>query len=78
MSAVCMITGKGTISGNNVAHCNKKTRRTFQANLHWKRIFVPSENRYVRIRLSSKGLRIIDKKGIESVIVDLRNRGIKV
>ena len=61
MARVCMVTGKGTASGNNVAHCNKKQRRTFKVNVHWKRIWLESEKRFVRVRLSSRGLRIIEK-----------------
>ena len=77
MSSECMITGKCTAVGNNVAHCNKKTRRQFKANLHWKRFFVPNENRYVRLRVSQKGMRMIDKLGIESILETLRARGVK-
>ncbi len=72
MSRVCSITGKRPMSGNNVSHANNKTRRRFLPNLHWHRFWVPSKNRYVRLRLSSKGLRIIDKKGIEVVLNDLQ------
>ena len=78
MSRVCQVTGKRTVSGNNVSHANNKTRRRFLPNLHYRRFWVPSENRWVRLRVSRKGLRIIDKKGIETVLAELRGRGEKV
>lgn len=74
MSRVCQVTGKKPITGHNVSHANNKTRRRFLPNLHSKRFWVPSENRFVRLRVSSKGMRIIDKKGIESVLTDIRAR----
>ena len=75
MSRVCQVTGKGPSTGNNVSHSNVKTRRRFLPNIHHHRFWVESENRWVRLRLSSKGLRIIDKKGIDAVLADLRARG---
>jgi large subunit ribosomal protein L28 len=78
MARVCQVTGKRTITGNNVSHANNKTRRRFLPNVHYRRFWVPSENRWVRLRVSSKGLRIIDKKGIETVLKELRGRGQKV
>ena len=78
MSKVCQVTGKRPISGNNVSHAHNKTRRRFLPNLHTPRFWLPSENRYVKIRVSSKGMRIIDKKGIESVVSDIRGRGERV
>ncbi|GAA0698425.1 MULTISPECIES: 50S ribosomal protein L28 [Marinobacterium] len=78
MSRVCMVTGKGPVTGNNVSHSNRKTRRRFLPNLHWHRFWVESENRFVRLRVSSKGMRIIDKKGIDTVLTELRARGEKV
>jgi len=78
MSRVCMVTGKGPVTGNNVSHSNRKTRRRFLPNLHWHRFWVESESRFVRLRVSSKGMRIIDKKGIDSVLAELRARGEKV
>jgi large subunit ribosomal protein L28 len=77
MSRVCQVTGKGPISGNNVSHSHAKTRRRFLPNIHHHRFWVESENRWVRLRISSKGLRIIDKKGIDAVLSDLRSRGEK-
>lgn len=75
MARQCMVTGKKTIVGNNVSHSNRKVKRTFIANVHWKKIWVPSENRYVRLRLSGKGLKTIDKNGIEQVLAMLRANG---
>ena len=78
MSKVCQITGKGPVSGNNVSHAHNKTRRRFLPNLHTQRIWVESEKRWVKLRISSKGMRIIDKKGINTVLADLRAAGQKV
>ena len=78
MSRICQVTGKGVMMGNNVSHAHNKTRRSFQPNLHRKRFWVESENRWVRLRVSRKGIRIIDKKGIDVVLKDLRARGEKV
>ncbi|MDH3289063.1 MAG: 50S ribosomal protein L28 [Betaproteobacteria bacterium] len=78
MSRVCQVTGKRPVLGNNVSHANNKTRRRFLPNLHYRRFWVESENRWVRLRVSQAGLRTIDKKGIDVVLVDLRARGEKV
>ena len=77
MARVCQVTGKRTVTGNNVSHANNKSRRRFLPNLHTHRFWVASENRWVKLRVSTKGLRIIDKKGIDSVLADLRSRGVK-
>ena len=77
MAKVCQVTGKRPTVGNNVSHANNKTRRRFLPNLHYHRFWVESENRWVRLRVSSKGLRIIDKQGIDQVLSDLRARGEK-
>jgi large subunit ribosomal protein L28 len=74
MSKVCEVTGKRPASGNNVSHANNKTRRRFLPNLHTHRFWVPGEKRFVKLRVSTKGLRIIDKKGIEVVLAELRAR----
>ncbi|MBK79472.1 MAG: 50S ribosomal protein L28 [Gammaproteobacteria bacterium] len=74
MSQVCQVTGKRPLTGNNVSHAQNKTRRRFQPNLHYHRFWVESEKRFVRLRVSSKGMRIIDKKGIEVVLADIRRR----
>ena len=78
MSKVCQVTGKRPQSGNNVSHAHNKTRRRFLPNLQNKRIWVESEKRFVRLRISQKGLRIIDKHGIERVLADLRADGQRV
>ena len=74
MSKVCEVTGKRTVSGNNVSHAHNKTRRRFAPNLHYHRFWVPSQNRFVRLRVSAAGMRIIDKKGIEAVLKDIEAR----
>ena len=71
MSRVCELTGKGRQVGHNVSHANNKTRRRFLPNLHERRFWVASENRWVKLRLSTAGLRTIDKNGIEVVLADL-------
>ncbi len=78
MSKVCQVTGKRPITGNNVSHAHNKTRRRFLPNLQYKRFWLESEKRYVRLRVSHKGLRIIDKKGIDQVIADLRSQGQRI
>ena len=77
MSRVCQVTGKKPVSGNNVSHANNRTRRRFLPNLHTHKFWVESENRWVKLRLSTKGMRIIDKNGIDAVVADMRKRGIK-
>ena len=78
MSRVCQVTGKGPVTGNNVSHANNKTRRRFLPNLQHHRFWVESEKRFVCLRVSSKGMRIIDKRGIDVVLSELRARGEKV
>ena len=78
MARVCMVTGKRPQSGNNVSHAKNRTRRRFIPNLHTHRFWVESEKRFVKLRLSSKGMRIIDKLGIDSVLADIRANGAKV
>lgn len=78
MSRVCQVTGKRPVTGHNVSHAHNVTKRRFQPNLHWHRFWVASENRHVRLRVSSKGMRIIDRKGIDAVLSDMRARGEKV
>lgn len=78
MSRVCQVTGKRPLVGNNVSHANNKTRRRFLPNLHNHRFWVESENRFVRLRVSPKGMRIIDKQGIDKVLADLRAKGEKI
>jgi len=78
MSKVCQITGKKPQVGNSVSHSNIKTKRRFEPNLHYHRFWLETEKRFVSLRVSSHGLRIIDKLGIEQVVSDLRGRGEKV
>lgn len=78
MARKCKVTGKGPMSGNNVSHANNRTKRRFLPNLQNRRIFVESENRWISLRLSTAGLRIIDKIGIDAVLTDLRARGEKI
>ena len=78
MSKVCQVTVKGPVTGNKVSHANNKTRRRFLPNLQHHRFWVESENRFVRLRLSAKGMRVIDKRGIDTVLAELRARGLKV
>jgi len=78
MAKVCEVTGKRTRSGNNVSHANNKTRRKFFPNLHTHRIWVESQNKYVKLRLSKKGLRTIDKLGIDHVLDNLKDLGERV
>ncbi|MDR1350112.1 MAG: 50S ribosomal protein L28 [Zoogloeaceae bacterium] len=75
MARVCQVTGKAPIVGNKVSHANNKTKRRFLPNLQYRRFWVETENRFVRLRVSSAGLRLIDKKGIDDVLTDLRSRG---
>lgn len=75
MSRVCQVTGKRVQVGNNVSHANNKTRRRFLPNLHYRRLWVESEKRWVRLRVSQQGLRTIDKKGIDAVLAEMRRRG---
>ena len=76
MARQCMVTGKSTTRGNNVAHCNKKVRRNFRANIRWKRFW--ADGRFVRLMVSSAGMRVIDKRGIDVVLAELRAKGEKV
>ena len=75
MSRVCQVTGKRPMAGNNVSHAHNKTRRRFLPNLHTRKFWVEAEGRWVRLRVSRKGLRLIDKKGIEAVLKAVRARG---
>ena len=75
MARVCEVTGKGPMVGNNVSHANNKTKRRFLVNLQYRRFWVETDTRWVRLRVSSAALRLIDKKGIDTVLADLRARG---
>ena len=78
MSKVCQITGKRPMSGNTVSHANNRKRRRFLPNLHTQRFWLEEQKRWVTLRVSGKGLRTIDKKGIDAVVADLRAQGVKV
>lgn len=78
MARVCQVTGKKPAVGNNRSHALNATRRRFLPNLHSHRFWLESENRYVTLRVSTKGLRTIDKKGVEAVVAELRARGEKI
>ena len=78
MSRVCDVTGKKPMFGNNVSHAHNKSRRRFNINLQKKKFWLPDENRYVTLRISTRGMRVIDKKGIPRVVKDLRAKGVKV
>ena len=78
MARVCVVTGKKPMVGNNVSHANNRTKRRFLPNLQYRRFWVDSENRWIRLRLSTAALRTIDKNGIETVLADLRANGVAV
>ena len=78
MSKVCQVTGKKPLSGNKVSHAKNRSRRTFQPNIHKHKFWVESEKRFVRLNVSAKGMRIIDKKGIEKALSEIRSRGEKI
>ena len=78
MSRVCDVTGKKPMFGNNVSHAHNKSRRRFNINLQRKRFWLPDEKRYVTLRLSTRGMRIIDKRCITRVVNELRAKGVKV
>jgi large subunit ribosomal protein L28 len=73
-----MVTGKKPLSGNNVSHANNKTRRRFLPNIQTHRFWVQSENRFVSLKLSTRGMRTIDKRGIDAVLADIRASGVKI
>ena len=78
MSRVCQVTGKRVMTGNNVSHANNATRRTFLPNVHERRFWVASENRWIKLKVSNHALRTIDKNGIDAIIAQLRARGEKI
>ena len=77
MSRICELTGKGPMSGNNISHANNKTRRVFEPNLHEKRLWSPALGRFVRLRVSARGLKTIDKRGVDVVLAELKLQGVK-
>ena len=78
MARVCQVTGKAPQVGNNVSHANNKTKRRFNPNIRNKRIWVDSEKRFITLRVSTRGLKTIDKKGIDAVLAEMRERGEKI
>ena len=78
MARVCEVTGKGPMVGNNVSHANNKTKRRFLPNLQYRRFWLETEKRWVRLRVTNAGLRTIDKKGIEVILAELRERGVAI
>ncbi|MEU3017454.1 MULTISPECIES: 50S ribosomal protein L28 [unclassified Nocardiopsis] len=78
MSRICQVTGRSPGFGNAVSHSHRRTRRRFDPNIQNRRYWLPSEGRYVRLRLSTKGMRVIDARGIERVVADLRARGVRI
>jgi len=78
MSRFCQVTGKKPMFGNNVSHAHNKSRRRFNVNLQKKKFWLPDESRYVTLRISTRGMRVIDKKGITKVVNELRQKGVKV
>jgi large subunit ribosomal protein L28 len=78
MSRVCQITGKRPMTGNRVSHANNKRRRRFLPNLHVQRFWVESERRFVSLRVSTRGLRTIEKQGIDKVVAQLRAKGVEI
>jgi large subunit ribosomal protein L28 len=77
MAQVCKVTGKRPMAGNNVSHANNKTRRRFKPNLQVKRFWVEEENRFVKLRVSTKGMRTIDKNGILAVLAKIKAKQLK-
>lgn len=78
MSRICQVTGKRPMSGNNVSHANNRTRRRFLPNLQYKRFWLEKENRYIKLRVSQQGLRLIDKHGLEKVLADIKKTAKKL
>ena len=78
MARVCQVTGKRTISGNHVSKANNRVRRKFYPNLQKKRFYLPEEDRWINLKVSAKGIRIINKKGITAVVKEMRAKGVKV
>jgi|TARA_B110000263_G_C14921730_1_gene335117 large subunit ribosomal protein L28 len=78
MSKICQVTGKKPQAGNNVSHAKNRTKRTFEPNLHKHRFWVESENRFISLTVSANGMRTIDKKGIDTVLSEIRERGEKI
>ena len=78
MSRVCQVTGKKALVGNRVSHSNVKTKRRYEINLREKRFWLEEENRWIHLRISARGMKLIDKRGLSAVVKDLRARGEKI
>jgi large subunit ribosomal protein L28 len=78
MSRVCQVTGKGPLVGHTVSHANNKKKKRFLPNLQSHRFWVEAEKKWVKLRVSAQGMRLIDKNGIDSVLIQVRRRGVKV
>jgi large subunit ribosomal protein L28 len=78
MAKVCQVTGKKPMSGNNVSHANNRTKRRFVPNLQYKRFWRESEKRWVRLRVTARGIKTVDKKGLEAIVAELRRKGVRV
>ncbi len=78
MSKVCQVTGRRPTAGNSVSHSHHKSKRRFEPNIQKRRFWVPSEKRWITLRVSTRGLKVIDKQGIERVLADMRRRGEKI
>ena len=78
MSRVCQVTGREPTFGNNVSHSHRRTRRRFDVNIQRKRYWVPSESRFVTLRVSARGIKVIDARGIDTVVAELRARGVQL
>lgn len=78
MSRICQVTGKKALVGNKVSHSNRKTKRRFEVNLHTKRFWYEEEQRWIKLRISARGMKVIDKRGLNVVIQEMRARGQKV
>ncbi|MFL1382165.1 MULTISPECIES: 50S ribosomal protein L28 [unclassified Nocardiopsis] len=78
MSRVCQVTGKAPAFGHAISHSHRRTKRRFDPNIQTKRYWLPSEQRFVKLKVSTKGMKVIDARGIERVVADIRARGEKV
>jgi|TARA_B100001105_G_C22326698_1_gene415036 large subunit ribosomal protein L28 len=78
MTKICQVTGKKPLSGNKVSHAKNRTKRTFVPNIHKHKFWIESEKRFISLNVSANGMRIIDKKGIDQVLSEIRKRGIKI
>ena len=78
MSQVCQVTGKRPVAGNRISHAHNKTKRVFRPNVQVKKFWLPSEGRFVKLKVSAKGMKIITKRGIDAVVSDMRKQGVKV